>query len=95
MKQTNYLSLSMPQCLAANTKLSGRQDRSSVSVMKLTCFSCAHTLGGCELPGWPNARLEDCPKAEYEPGSDEGELRGSPQERLEEMRRALKLTDNQ
>ena len=42
----------------------------------LTCLSCAsYRRTGCldNITLWPNAVLEDCWSAQYEPGSDEAE----------------------
>lgn len=50
----------------------------------LTCLSCGHwRRHGCEkkMPHWPNERLAWCVMAQYEPGSDECELK-----REEEMK---------
>jgi hypothetical protein len=42
----------------------------------LTCWSCANFRPeGCRraMPAFPSALLANCPRASYEPGSDEAE----------------------
>ena len=48
----------------------------SKPVRIFTCWSCAaFRPSGCvhRISGWPHLRLQDCRRAEYEPGSDEAE----------------------
>ena len=45
--------------------------------MILHCWHCAHhRQSGCERghAAWPDARLEDCPDAAYEPGTGDYEF---------------------
>ena len=56
----------------------------------MRCYSCAnYTVARCLLdhPAWPDARLDDCPDASYEPGTSPVEFGSEAEYRLEAAQR--------